>query len=320
MRALVTGITGFVGGHLAELLLTHGDIVSGCSRSGRWPDPVNHLADRIRLRQCDLTNRPVPTTLLGQEPIDVVFHLAGLANPRACQNDPLKARGENVEATRNLYEAVRLSGQRPRVLFVSTAYVYGNAATEHLPIQPTCPLRTEHPYAATKWEAEQLSVRYADELGLNIIRVRPFNHIGPRQPTGYIVSDWAQQIAAIEAGKALPRLRVGNLDTRRDYADVRDVVRAYRMLACEPKAKGVYNLGSGVSRSGREILELLRRLSRVPWQFEIDQDRTRGSEAPEIVADATPLRTLVGWKPEIAFETTLRDTLDFWRHLQGGTS
>ena len=127
MRALVTGITGFVGGHLAELLLAHGDLVSGCSRSGRWPDPVKHLADRIRLERYDLTDSAMPESLFCHKPIDVVFHLAGLANPRECQKDPQESRRQNVDATRNLYEAIRLSGQRPRVLFVSTAYVYGNA-------------------------------------------------------------------------------------------------------------------------------------------------------------------------------------------------
>jgi GDP-4-dehydro-6-deoxy-D-mannose reductase len=249
---------------------------------------------------------------------DVVFHLAGLANPRNCYDDPAMARRQNVQSTENLYDAIYRSGQKPTVLFVSTAYVYGQPGPGEIPIRTTAPVRLEHPYAETKWMAEQISLRYAVEKGLRILRVRPFNQVGPRQPAGYVVSDWARQVAAIEAGHAPPILRVGNLETRRDYTDVRDVVRAYRLLACEPRARtpeacDVHNLGSGTSRSGREILDRLGVLSRKPWRWEVDGQLVRTGEAKEIVADASPIRRLVDWQPAIDFDTTLRDTLDYWR-------
>jgi GDP-4-dehydro-6-deoxy-D-mannose reductase len=307
-----------VGGHLAEHLVALGDTVSGCSRSGRWPDGLQHLSQRIRLSACDLADASATRDLFERGAFDVVFHLAGLANPRACCDDPAMAHRQNVMSSENLYDAIHRSGQKPTVLFVSTAYVYGQPASDELPVRATAPVRADHPYAATKWKAEQISMRYAVDYGLAIRRVRPFNHVGPRQPAGYIVSDWARQVAAIEAGRARPLLRVGNLDTRRDYTDVRDVVRAYRMLACQPgtltpAACDVYNLGSGTSRSGREILDRLRALSRTAWHWEMDEQLVRSGEASEIIADSTPLRQLVGWQPEIDFDMTLRDTLDFWR-------
>ncbi len=318
MRTLVTGITGFVGGHLAEHLLAQGDAVTGCSRSGAWPQHLKHLRHRARLVTCDLAKPTAAEALFVDTAFDAVIHLAGLANPRACLADPALAHRENVQATGELYEAIRRNGQRPQILFVSTSYVYGQPTPEFLPVHTSCPIHADHPYAATKWAAEQLTLRFAESCGLDIIRVRPFNHIGPRQPAGYVVSDWAQQISAIEAGVAPPLLRVGNLDTRRDYTDVRDVVRAYRQLTREPHAGGVYNLGSGRTGSGREILHTLQVLSRVPWQVEIDPARTRVDEAREIVANANPLFDLIGWKPEIDLDTTLRDTLNFWRNQQGG--
>ncbi len=318
MRTLVTGITGFVGGHLTEHLLAEGDSVTGCSRRGAWPKQLAHLVHRTRLIRCDLCDSDQAQSLLEHETFDSIFHLAGLASPQACLADPETARRENVVATENLYEAIRRSGQQPRVLFISTCYVYGQPAPSNLPVTITCPIRAEHPYAATKWAAEQISLRFAEMAKLDIIRIRPFNHTGPRQPAGYMVSDWAGQIAAIEAGKMPARLHVGNLDTRRDYSDVRDIVRAYRMIAGQPQSRGVYNVGSGVSRSGREILELLRGLSRVPWEVVEDRTRMRTSEIQEIVADTTAIRSFIGWKPEVDFKTTLADTLEYWRGLQGG--
>jgi GDP-4-dehydro-6-deoxy-D-mannose reductase len=326
MRTVITGITGFVGGHLAEHLLAEEDHVIGCARRGRWPADLEHLRERVRLAACDLNDEACLRGLFASESVDVVFHLAGLASPRACAADPGRAERENVEATRKLYDAVRSSGQRPRVVFVSSSYVYGRPLPNELPLTTSAPIRADHPYAASKWAAEQLSVRYAEEYGLDVARVRPFNHTGPRQPLGYIVSDWASQLAQFDraagANAAHDRavLRVGNLDSRRDYTDVRDVVRGYRLLALRAAAGSVYNLGSGVAVSGSEILDVLCRLCRVPVACEIDPRLVRSDEAPEIRADASELERLTGWRPRIAFETTLRDTFEYWKARQGTTS
>lgn len=318
MRILVTGISGFVGGHLAEHLLACGDEVTGCSRAGRWPDELRHLSERIDLIPCDLTQEMSALSLLEKRQYDAVIHLAGLANPRACEAAPQEAERQNSLATALLVAAIRESGQQPRLLMVSTSYVYGTPNPKRLPIRTDSPLQPDTIYGKTKLEAEAADAGNAADNRLDIVRVRPFNHIGPRQPEGYIVADWTRQIAAIERGHAPPILRVGNLDSRRDYTDVRDVVRAYRLLIEHGGRGEVYNLGSGTSRSGREILEVLRRLSRVPWDFESDPARVRPNEAYEIVADATPLRVATGWRPEIDFETTLRETLDYWRSNEKG--
>jgi len=315
MRVLVTGITGFVGGHLAEHLLDAGDLVRGCSRSGTWPDQLNHLASRILLTACDLTDPRAAMSLVRDQDADAIFHLAGLAHPGKCKAYPDQAERDNVAATQNVCEAIRQCGWRTRLVFVGTSYVYGQPRPEDLPIRVDCPIRAEHPYAATKWAAEQVVMRFGSEFGIDTIRVRPFNHTGPRQPAGYIVPDWAMQIAAIEQGRAPHRLHVGNLQTRRDYTDVRDVVRAYRLLAMQGDSGAVYNLGSGSSTSGADIVERLRLLSESTWTVEADQTLMRGTEAPEIVADVVPLCERTGWRPEINLDSTLRDTLDYWREM-----
>jgi GDP-4-dehydro-6-deoxy-D-mannose reductase len=313
MRALVTGITGFVGGHLAEDLVAHGDHVIGCSRTGNWPHALAHLSEVVQLVPCDLGDGEATARLLADHPVDAIYHLAGLANPRACADDPTRAARENVLTTQNVCDGVLRSGRQPRFLFVSTGYVYGHPSPEHLPIGVDAPVRAEDPYAASKWAAEQCTIQFAEKTQIPIVRVRPFNHAGPRQSPGYIVSDWTRQVVEIESGRVPPVLRVGNLDTRRDYTDVRDIVRAYRMLAHEsraftPRASSVYNLGSGFARSGREVLETLRSISDAEWDWETDPRLLRPGEADVIVADAKPLQELIGWKPEIDFRDTLRDT------------
>jgi GDP-4-dehydro-6-deoxy-D-mannose reductase len=320
MRTLVTGIAGFVGGHLAEHLLACGDEIVGCSRRGAWPPGLGHLADRATLHSCDLADQNAAKSLVLSARPDAVVHLAALANPRECQANRVSAKIQNEAATTFLLDGIRASGQTPRILYVSTSYVYGQPERRELPVATACPVRIDNVYAESKWDAENTCDLFHKRYGLDIIRVRPFNHVGPRQPAGYIVSDWTRQVAAIERGDAEPILRVGNLDSRRDYTDVRDVVRAYRLLIERGQRGEVYNLGSGTSRSGREILDSLARLSRVSWRFEIDPARVRPDEAAEIVADATPLRKLTGWTPEISFDQTLADTLEYWRAEQGGTS
>lgn len=313
MRALVTGITGFVGGHLAEHLLSECDEVVGCARRVSWPDELSYLQERICLKRCDLCDPQDAARLFENDEYEVVCHLAGMANPRACQADPELASQANVEATRNLYDAIVHSGQTPRVLFVSTSYVYGQPQPNELPVGIHCTIRTEHPYAATKWEAERQSMHYAEQHGLDIVRVRPFNHTGPRQSTSYAIPHWANQVARIERGCCEPVLRVGSLDSRRDYTDVRDVVRAYRLLPAMAPPKTVYNLGSGKEYSGWEILQELQALTRRSFGIQTDPARLRTAEVHEIVADAEPLHQLTGWQPRIDLKTTLRDTLDFWR-------
>ena len=317
MQALVTGITGFVGGYLAEHLLALGHDVTGCSRRGIWTDQLAYLSDQVRLISCDLSNPEATIRLFDRNSYELIFHLAGLANPRSCMMQPKLAWRENVEATQSLCEAVSQCGQRPKILFVSTSYIYGQPSVCELPVNVDCEIRAEHPYAASKWEAERVGIKYFEERGLEIVRVRPFNHTGPRQSIEYIVPNWAHQITRMETGRTTPVLRVGKLDTRRDYTDVRDVVRAYLPLLLKAPSGSVFNLGSGKSRSGREILEILQELSRARFEIETDPALLRQNETLDIVADVEPLQTLTGWQPEIRLDGMLKGTLDYWRTLKG---
>jgi GDP-4-dehydro-6-deoxy-D-mannose reductase len=317
MRTFVTGITGFAGGYLAEHLLSEGDEVSGCSRNGVWPKHLSHIASQASLHACDLGDAEAARRLFRESSPDVIFHLAALAHPKSCLEAPELAHRANVQATQNLLDAILENRLRTRLIYVSTSYIYARPSTADLPLNTGFPVRTDHPYAASKWAGELCCVRYAEEFGLDTVRVRPFNHTGPRQPTGYIVPDWARQIASIEAHRIPPILCVGNLASRRDYTDVRDIVRAYRLVARLAPANAVYNIGSGASRSGREILDILQRLSLEKFEIRQDPNRLRSDEIPDMRADTCPLVELTQWVPKISIEATLSDTLDYWRAKQG---
>ena len=319
MRVLITGITGFVGGHLAELLAQSGDEVAGCSPNGKWLDAeLNDRAGQygIAVAACDLREPESVARLVKATRPEQVYHLAAMANPAECLRWPDEAFRVNVEGTRNLYNAIVQCDAAARVLLVSSSYVYGKARPEDLPLAESAPLHGRgHPYADSKLEAERLADEFGPR-GLEVVCVRPFNHAGPRQRV-HMIAEWARQIAAIEAGQREPRLRHGNLATRRDWTDVRDVVRAYQLLIAGGAPGAVYNLGSGVSRSGREILDRLQNLASVPIEAVSDERLMRRDDAPDMIADASRLRAATGWKPECAIETTLLDALSYWRRHGG---
>jgi GDP-4-dehydro-6-deoxy-D-mannose reductase len=198
-------------------------------------------------------------------------------------------------------------------LVVGSSEEYGRIAPGDLPIDEDTPLRPTSPYALSKVAQDLMGLQYHLTHGLHVIRVRPFNHIGPRQRPGFVAPDLASQIAAIEAGRQPPVLQVGNLEARRDFSDVRDVVRAYVMLLTHGKPGEVYNVGSGQSHSIQELLDSLLAMSRVPIEVQPDPARMRPSEVPEMIGDVSRLQTRTGWQPEIPFEQSLKDILDYWR-------
>jgi GDP-4-dehydro-6-deoxy-D-mannose reductase len=319
MRALVTGVSGFVGGHLAEHLLQADDQVVGLSSSGRWPDALAHLAARVRLERCDLadaTDERLGELIARKQP-EVVYHLAAQANPQASVADPRGTWALNLGGTLNLLEAVRASGQRPRVVLVGSGVCYGNPAPEHLPVTEDCPLRPNNPYAASKAAADLLGIQYVLAHGLDVVMVRPFNHSGPRQTPNYVLGGLARQVAEVEAGRK-GRVEVGNLEVVRDFTDVRDVVRAYRLLASRGTAGEVYNLGSGAGTRLADALATLKGLATTPIEVFVDPARVRPVDQPLLVADPSKLRDATGWAPRIPIEQTLRDMLDSWReHVRG---
>ena len=317
MRAFVTGISGFVGGHLVEHLAGQGDQVAGISASGRWPEGLGRLADLARIEACDLAGTDVPALAgrIGRCAPEVVYHLAAQANPQASVADPRGTWTLNVLGTLTLLEAIRASGLSPRVVLVGTGICYGNPPPGQNPVREDCPLRPNNPYAASKAAADLLGIQHVLSHRADVVIARPFNHAGPRQSDTYVLSSFARQVAEIERG-GRSRIDVGNLAVERDYTDVRDIVRAYRLLATHGRAGEIYNVGSGVGTGLSAALDFLRGLAAVPVEVRVDPARHRPVDLPRLVADPSKLRAAAGWTPEIPIEQTLEDMLKYWReHL-----
>ena len=318
MRALVTGITGFVGGHLAEHLLGHGDAVVGLSASGRWPADLGHLTNQVRLEPCNLAtvSPEAMTDLVARKQPEVIYHLAAQANPQASVADPRGTWALNLGGTLTLLEAVKASGLKPRIVLVGSGVCYGNPPPELMPVTESCPLRPNNPYSASKGAADLLGVQHFLAHGTDVVMVRPFNHAGPRQDPKYVLGGLARQVAEVEAGQK-PRVEVGNLDIVRDFADVRDVVRGYHLLSTRGEAGEIYNLGSGTGTRLADALETLRGLARTPIEVYVDPARVRPVDQPLLVADASKLRAATGWEPRFSIDQTLADMLDGWRQVLG---
>ena len=314
MRALVTGITGFVGGHLVEHLLESGDLVAGLSTSGRWPGNLRHLADRVEVEACDLaaiTTDDLAARIQRHQPA-AIFHLAAQANPQASLADPRGTWALNLGGTLTLLEAVRASGLKPRVVLVGSGVCYGNPAPEFLPVNEFCPLRPNNPYSASKGAADLLGVQHFLAHATDVVMARPFNHAGPRQAPAYVLGGLARQVAEVEAGRK-ERVEVGNLEIVRDFLDARDVVRAYRLLAIGDAAKvagEVFNVGRGSGTKLADALEILRGLAHCPVTVHIDPARVRPVDQPLLVADPTKLKAATGWAPRHSIEMTLADMLE----------
>jgi GDP-4-dehydro-6-deoxy-D-mannose reductase len=316
MRILVTGITGFAGTHLAEALLAERSVeVFGAARQARWPPGTEQLASRIRLITCDLTDAAAVGALLGIAQPERVFHLAGYPHTGRSVREVEAAWAGNLTATRNLYEAFVRWGGKPRILYVGSGLIYGDpecadqAFNERALLQPTTP------YGASKAAADLMSFQYTRTAGLEIVRGRPFNHIGPRQSSEFAVAHFARQIAAIEQGRQPPLLETGNLSPRRDLTDVRDVARAYLLLMDKGRSGEAYNIGSGTTWSMQEIIERLLALSGARVDVRQREDLVRSKESAHTHADTAKLRQTTGWTPLFTLEQSLAHTLDYWRSV-----
>lgn len=318
MRSLVTGISGFVGGHLAEHLADSGDAIVGLSRTGRWPDGRESLGRLARLEAFDLTGAATEAlaAMLGRKRPEVIYHLAAQSNPSASLDDPRRTWDQNLGGTLTLLEAVRASGLEPapRVILVGSGVCYGNPAPEHLPVTEACPMRPNNPYAASKGAADLLGIQHYLSHGTMTIMARPFNHAGPRQSDRYVLSSFARQVAEIERGDR-DCIEVGNLEVVRDFTDVRDIVRAYRLLAEHGRPGEIYNIGTGRDASLSRLLEILRGLARAPVDVRVNPDRVRPVDQPRLLADASKLRGDTGWAPRWTIEQTLADMLSYWRDV-----
>jgi GDP-4-dehydro-6-deoxy-D-mannose reductase len=314
MRILVTGITGFAGSHLAEALLARPGVeVFGVSRNARWPDAALHLEGRTRLRPCDLSTDVNLDALLRDVQPKQIYHLAGYPHVGKSVREPDAAWTTNLTATRNLYEAVVRWGGRPRIVYVGSGQIYGDPEIEDRPLDERSTLRPTTPYGASKAAADLVSFQYTRTAGLEIIRARPFNQIGPRQAPEFAVAHFARQIAAIEQGRQPPLLETGNLSPRRDLTDVRDAVRAYVLLMEKGKIGEAYNIGAGRAYSMQEVLDRLLTLAGVKAEIRQRADLVRSRDIAEIRADATKLRHETGWTTLLSLDQSLADTLEYWR-------
>jgi GDP-4-dehydro-6-deoxy-D-mannose reductase len=314
MRVLITGITGFVGSHLAEYALKAGAEVVG---SVRWRSRLEHIEgirQRVRLIECDLRDAMSTRALVAQAKPDWVFHLAAQSFVQASFNAPAESLHTNVICQVNLLEGLRAERQEPRILVVGSSEEYGLVNEHETPITEANALRPLSPYAVSKVAQDLMGYQYWKSYGQHILRSRAFNHTGPRRGDVFATSTFAKQIAEIEAGVREPVIHVGNLTPRRDFSDVRDIVRGYGLLLERGEPGEVYNLCSGQAWSIQWVLDFLLGESKAKKvSIQERPDRLRPSDVPLLLGDRTKIEKALGWRPEIPFEQTLRDLLDYWR-------
>ena len=309
--------TGFAGSHLAEYLLSQNDYeVSGIHSSDRNLNNVSEIKDKLQLFQIDLNDAEKTKEVVNKINPDIIFHLAAYAIPGDSFKNAASFINNNSTAQINLFEAVKKNKLLDtKIILISSAHIYGLVDSSDLPVKEDAPFKPDSPYAVSKITQDYLGFCYHLAHKLPIIRLRPFNHIGPRLSTGISISRFAKLIAEIEKGKSEPVLTVGNLSAKRDFTDVGDMVRAY-VLASEKCTIGeAYNIGTGVSFTIQEILDKLLALSSVKITVKTDDSLLRPSDNPELRADASKFMDATGWKPEKSIEKTLEDTLDYWRNI-----
>ena len=314
MRVLITGVSGFAGSHLADYCLTRSGVeVFGTVRSVERLGNASHLSGTCAFLPTDVRDAAGVEAAIGSSRPDVVFHLAAQASVATSFEDPVGTLMDNAVGQINVIRAVLEHAPAARVLVVGSAYEYGLVRPEENPIDESVPLRPMDPYAVSKVTQDLFGYQYALSHRLQAVRVRAFNHTGPRQSTEFVASRFARLLAEIEAGEREALLTVGNLAAVRDFTDVRDVVRAYFLAATKGQPGEVYNVGSGGSQTIQELLDVLVGLCRVPVSVTEDPALLRPLDVPALVCNASKLRQHTGWSPEIPLDRTLSDLLDYWR-------
>ena len=313
---IVTGATGFAGGHLIDRL-------RGRHRLVGWHRPGHQVsaADDIRWQPVDLLDAEATAAAVASDAPSRIYHLAGAPQVDSSWQTVVPHLQANVIGTHHLLDAVRRAGRPCRILVVTSAQVYRTESDR--PISEDAPYGPSNPYGFSKLAQDDLARRAAAEDKLDVVIARPFNHAGPRQNAAFAVSSFARQIAAAEADRGPDEVRVGNLDVCRDIVDVRDVVAAYEQVMDGAPAGRAFNVASGRAERIGDLLNQLTTLSRTPIRIVVDPARFRPIDAPAIIGDASRLRRELGWAPAIPIAQTLKDTLDWWRtHLddeRGGT-
>jgi len=312
MRIFITGATGFVGTHLRRYLLEATDWTLVGTAYPTAPENAQP-SERERLIYLDLRDRKLTEAALQEYQPDFIVHLAAQSHIPTAYRNPWETLKNNSLGQLNLLEACVTLKLAPRVLVIGSGEEYGRADKEALPFRETHPLRPENPYSVSKVTQDVMGYQYFISYGLPVLRVRPFNHVGPGQSSRFVLPAFASQIAEIEAGKRDPVMYVGNLDPMRDFTDVRDVVRAYHQILTKGTEGEVYNVASGQPRSIGQMLDTLLSLTDETVEVEIDPERYRPADVPIIYGSAEKLTADTGWTPRFSIDDTIRDVLDEWR-------
>lgn len=314
-KALITGIAGFVGSHMAELLLARGYEVYGLCRPRSKMDHIESITSKLHLEDADLLDSHSLYTTISSIKPDYIFHLAAQSFVPTSWGSPAVTLEVNIVGSANVFEAVRQAHIDPVIQIACSSEEYGLVHEDEVPIKETNPLRPLSPYAVSKLAMDYLGYQYYESYKMPIIRTRGFNHTGPRRGDTFAESTFAKQIALIEKGKQEPVIYVGNLEAQRDYTDVRDMVQAY-LLAVEKCDPGeVYNIATGKAIKIADVLNMMLGMSKVKVEIKQDPKRMRPSDVPILIGDSSKFVTKTGWKPEIPFQKTAEDLLNYWREL-----
>jgi len=312
-KALITGITGFVGSHLAEYLLDKNFEVYGTVRWRSSLDNIKIIKDKLKLVDTDLRDAHSTEKMIKEVMPDYIFHLAAQSFVPTSWHAPQETFVTNVIGTINLFEAVRNSNIDPKIQVAGSSEEYGMVYENELPITEENPLRPLSPYAVSKVAQDKLSYQYNKSYGLKIIVTRAFNHTGPRRGEPFVTSNFAKQIAEIENGKREPVINVGNLAAKRDFTDVRDIVKAYYLSLQKCDFGEAYNMCSEKTWTIQSILDMLLSMSEVKIEVKTDPTRLRPSDVEVLLGDCSKFRKKTGWEPIIPIDKTLSDLLDYWR-------
>jgi GDP-4-dehydro-6-deoxy-D-mannose reductase len=314
-KILITGTSGFAGSHLAEYLVSQNNYsISGTYNTNKTQKNLENIQDSLDLHQIDLTDYEGVKRLVDTVKPEIIYHLAAFPSPAESFKNPSAFLTNNISAELNILEATKALGLlTTRILIVSSSEMYGAVLPDDLPINEDTPLRPVSPYGVSKIAQDYLGLQYFMAYQMPIVRVRPFGHIGPRLSPEFAVSAFSKKIAEIEKGIREPILHVGNLESKRDLTDVRDMVKAYALLAEKGIDGEVYNAGKGESYQMKVLLEKLLSLSSINVEVKEDSSLLRPNDIPELRCDTTKIEGAIGWKAEIPLEKSLEDTLNYWR-------
>ncbi len=315
MKALITGITGFAGSHLAEFLLKQKNMqVFGIYRWRSRKENIEDIKDKIKFYDCDLRDAASTYNVIKNVKPDMIFHLAAQSFVPMSWTAPNETLTTNITGQVNIFEAIRALGLKDcRIQLACSSEEYGMVLPKETPIKESNPLRPLSPYGVSKVAQDLLGYQYFMSYGIKVIRTRGFNHTGPRRGDVFVTSNFAKQIVEIEKGKREPIIYVGNLDAVRDWTDVRDTARGYYMALLKGKPGDVYNICTGKGYKIKEMLDILLSFSKIKITVKQDPARLRPSDVVLLIGDPTKVRKATGWQAEIPFKKTMHDLLNYWR-------